>query len=68
MENGFIGISNSGRLVAAISVVKYDSNNGFLGLYICHPEFRGKGVGLSAWNAGMSYLNSMNVGLDGVVA
>lgn len=66
--NGFIGASKDGRLVAAISVVKYDSHNGFLGLYICHPDFRGKGVGLSVWNAGMGYLKGMNVGLDGVVA
>lgn len=54
--------------VAVISVVKYGSRFGFLGLYIVKPEFRGRGHGLRLWNAGMQRLAGRCVGLDGVVA
>ncbi len=54
--------------VAVISVVKYGSRFGFLGLYIVKPEFRGQGHGLRLWNAGMARLAGRCVGLDGVVA
>jgi GNAT superfamily N-acetyltransferase len=54
--------------VAVISVVKYGSGFGFLGLYIVKPEFRGQGHGLRLWNAGMQRLAGRCVGLDGVVA
>ncbi|MEQ1807954.1 MAG: GNAT family N-acetyltransferase [Burkholderiaceae bacterium] len=54
--------------VAVISVVKYGSAFGFLGLYIVKPEFRGQGHGLRLWNAGMARLAGGCVGLDGVVA
>lgn len=65
--NGFFGVFDQEQLVAAISVIKYDSTHGFLGLYICHPDCRGKGIGLSVWNTGIAYLDGMNVGLDGVI-
>ena len=52
---------------AGISVVKQDNSHGFLGLYICKPEFRGQGFGWSTWQAGMRYLDGMTIGLDGVV-
>lgn len=54
--------------VATISVVKYGADFGFLGLYIVKPGFRGRGLGLSLWQAGMSSLAGRNVGLDGVPA
>ncbi|NND72718.1 MAG: GNAT family N-acetyltransferase [Rhodothermales bacterium] len=53
--------------VAAISVVKQDERHGFLGLYICTPDYRGQGIGWSLWQTGMQYLEGMTVGLDGVV-
>ncbi len=62
-----IGLLNE-EPVAVISVIKYDSNFGFLGFYIVKPEFRGKSYGLKIWNAGLEYLNGCNIGLDGVVA
>lgn len=66
--NGFlIGLLND-EPVAVISVIKYDSNFGFLGFYIVKPECRGKGYGLKIWNAGLEYLQGCNIGLDGVVA
>jgi ribosomal protein S18 acetylase RimI-like enzyme len=54
--------------VGCISVVAYDDKFGFLGLYIVRPPFRGQGYGLKLWQAGMTYMNGRNVGLDGVVA
>ena len=54
--------------VGCISVVAYDDSFGFLGLYIVRPAFRGKGFGLKLWQAGMAYLGTRNIGLDGVVA
>ena len=60
---GFIGEEP----VACISVVAYGAAYGFLGLYICRPEFRGKGHGRALWQAGIARLGSRTIGLDGVV-
>lgn len=54
--------------VATVSVVRYGTSSGFLGFYMVRPDFRGKGYGLSIWNAGLSRLEGRTVGLDGVVA
>jgi ribosomal protein S18 acetylase RimI-like enzyme len=54
--------------VASISVVRYGADFGFLGFYIVKPAFRGRGLGLALWEAGMASLAGRNVGLDGVVA
>ncbi|KKS93416.1 MAG: GCN5-related N-acetyltransferase [Candidatus Collierbacteria bacterium GW2011_GWB1_44_6] len=54
--------------VASISAVSYPGQFGFLGFYIVKPEYRGKGYGWKLWQEAMKYLNSHNVGLDGVVA
>ncbi len=61
-------IARQGNLpIAAVSVIKQDDRNGFLGLYICKPEYRGQGVGWQVWQAGIQYLQGMTIGLDGVV-
>jgi GNAT superfamily N-acetyltransferase len=54
--------------IASISVVRYSSAFGFLGLYIVRPDQRGRGFGFRLWRAGMEYLEGCTVGLDGVVA
>ncbi|WP_321500050.1 GNAT family N-acetyltransferase [Breoghania sp.] len=58
--------------VAAISVVAYGTAFSFLGLYICRPEFRGKGYGWALWQAGLARLETVapggTIGLDGVIA
>jgi hypothetical protein len=54
--------------VTAISVVRYGTNFGFLGFYICAPHARGKGYGWATWKAGMARLGDRVIGLDGVVA
>ncbi|MFO1210723.1 MAG: GNAT family N-acetyltransferase [Amaricoccus sp.] len=54
--------------VAAISVVRHSPCFGFLGLYLCRPEWRGQGYGQAIWQAGLAHLGDRTVGLDGVVA
>ncbi len=66
--DGFLGAFVGDRMVAGISVVAYDDRFGFLGLYICHPDFRGQGHGKAVWDAGMAYLGQRVIGLDGVPA
>ncbi|RFB89949.1 GNAT family N-acetyltransferase [Rhizobium leguminosarum bv. trifolii] len=54
--------------VGSISVVKYGESFAFLGLYIVHPDFRGKGYGKAIWEAGISSVGDRTIGLDGVAA
>lgn len=63
---GFFGAFVDGSMVAAISAVAYDAHFGFIGLYICHPDWRGQGHGKAVWDAGMAYLGDRTIGLDGV--
>ncbi len=54
--------------VGCISVVRYGETFAFLGLYMLHPEFRGRGYGKQLWNRGMALAGNRIIGLDGVVA
>lgn len=54
--------------VASIAVVRHNDDFGFLGLYICRPDWRGKGHGWALWQAGLDLLGDRTVGLDGVAA
>lgn len=67
-QGGFLLARLDGEPVACISVVTYGPAYGFLGFYICRPEFRGRGFGWATWGAGMARLGDRTVGLDGVVA
>lgn len=60
---GFLG----NEPIACISAVAYDPDFAFIGFYIVKPEHRGRGYGLQIWNAAMTYLQTRNIGLDGVV-
>ncbi|MEM1237900.1 MAG: GNAT family N-acetyltransferase [Pseudomonadota bacterium] len=63
---GFFMARRDGDPVAAISVVNHDAENAFLGLYICRPEWRGKGIGYALWNHALTHAGERSVGLDGV--
>ncbi|MFF9397947.1 GNAT family N-acetyltransferase [Streptomyces sp. NPDC014744] len=65
---GFLIGRLDGDPVSCVSVVRYGTGFGFLGLYLTRPELRGQGYGIRTWRAGMSRLQGRNVGLDGVVA
>ena len=64
--NGFFGAFVDGAMVAGISAVAYDAHFGFIGLYICHPDWRGRGHGKAVWDAAIAYLGNRTIGLDGV--
>lgn len=63
---GFIGAFVDGEMVAGISAVAYGTTYGFIGLYICRADMRGRGHGKAVWEAGMAYLHGRTIGLDGV--
>lgn len=63
---GFLGCFVDGVLAAGISAVAYGTDFGFIGLYICHPDYRGKGYGRQVWDAGIAHLEGRTIGLDGV--
>lgn len=65
--DGYFVAKTKGEPIAGISVVTQSPDYGFLGLYLCVPEYRGQGIGWSVWQAGMQYLDNRVVGLDGVV-
>ena len=65
---GFFLTLVGGEPVAAISVVNHDEGNAFLGLYLCRPEWRGRGIGYATWMHGLDHAGSRAVGLDGVPA
>jgi len=64
---GFLGAFVEGRMAAGISAVDY-GGFGFVGLYICRPDMRGRGYGRAVWDAGMARLAHTTIGLDGVPA
>src|SRR5205823_4623469 len=53
---GFLLGEVDGEPVGCIATVAYDQSFGSLGMYIVRPEFRGRGIGLAIWSAGMAYL------------
>ena len=63
---GFFKATVKDEPVAAISVVNHDSENSFLGLYLCRPEWRGRGIGFKTWRHGLEHAETRSVGLDGV--
>lgn len=63
---GFLVSTIDEHLVAGISLVKHTSDQAFLGLYICAPESRGKGIGMAIWDEALTLVDGHTIGLDGV--
>lgn len=63
---GFFLAEEDGTPVAAISVVNHSGAMAFLGLYLCRPEHRGRGIGLALWRHALAHAGERSVGLDGV--
>jgi len=66
--DGFFVADMRGQPVAAISVVNHDDTTAFLGLYLCQPEWRGRGIGLRLWHHALAHAGARRVLLDGVAA
>ena len=65
---GFFLARSGDTPVAAVSVVNHGPDDAFLGLYICRPDWRGKGIGLAVWTRALEHAGDRSVGLDGVPA
>ncbi len=65
---GFFLARNRNTPIAAISLVNHDPGHAFLGLYICRPKWRGRGVGLATWRHAIGHSQTRTIGLDGVEA
>lgn len=63
---GFFLTTVSGAPVASVSVVNHGQRDAFLGLYICHPDWRGRGLGMATWRFGLAHAGERSIGLDGV--
>lgn len=67
-QDGFFLAKRDGQTVAAISVVNHNDSFAFLGLYLCLPEFRGRGIGFALWQHALKHAGQRSIGLDGVPA
>lgn len=65
---GFLGAFVGNEMVAGIAAIAYGADFGFIGLYICRSDMRGRGYGKAVWDAGMARLSGRTIGLDGVPA
>lgn len=65
---GFFLASDGAEPVAGISVVNHSESFAFLGLYLCRPEWRGRGIAFALWQHALEHAGGRTVGLDGVPA
>jgi GNAT superfamily N-acetyltransferase len=68
----YYGYYFQGKLIAGGSIVSYDGLFGFMGFFIVHPDYRGKGIGRRLWKERKEKLLSRlrpdaSIGMDGVV-
>lgn len=70
--DGFYGCFFEDKLIAGGSVVSYNSEFGFMGLFIVHSDFRNTGIGRKLWYFRRDMLLSRlkpnsSIGMDGVL-
>lgn len=68
-EKGFfMAKTTDGEPIVSVSGVRYSEDYGFVGLYICVPEHRGKGYAKSTFGYAIRHLEGKVMGLDAVAA
>lgn len=71
--DGFYGYFYENQLIAGGAVISYNSEYGFMGLFIVHTKYRNLGIGRKLWYARRDLLLNRlqlnaSVGMDGVLA
>lgn len=61
----FMGFLGQER-VGSIAAVRYGENFGFIGMYKCASEYRGRGYGRSLFDRAMAHLEGRVIGIDAV--
>jgi len=64
---GFFCAESGGRIVGTVSVVNYNADFSFAGLFVVAPEFREQGIGMQLYRNAMAHAGSRVVGGDGVI-
>ena len=69
----FVAAESEGELVGGGAITSYGGEFGFMGLFIVHPGWRGRGIGGRLWHARLQLLQSRlrpgaSIGMDGVFA
>lgn len=65
---GFLIGELNGEPISCISVVRYNTNFNFIGIYIVKPEYRKQGYGLKTWQEAFKLIPGQNAALDAVLA
>ena len=66
--DGFFVAEMSGHPAAFVSVVNHSADHAFLGLYLCGPDWRGRGIGMALWTHALPHAGTRSITLDGVAA
>jgi len=65
---GFFSVETGGKMIGCVSIVRYDENFMFGGLYIIHPDYREMGIGRAVYDFVIKFAEGYNLGIDGVFA
>jgi GNAT superfamily N-acetyltransferase len=65
--DGFFCAEADGKIVGTVSIVNYDDNFSFYGLFIVDPAYRDHGIGMKLYRHAKRHAGSRIMGADGLV-